>query len=87
MEQNKILSKPFKQTFHITDIKRNIIGIPFITKYIPTTNMLNSKINKNKKHNLNILPKIKQTTTIFLKILPHLFSKTETPETTIRKYI
>ena len=36
MEQNKILNKPFKQTFHITDIKHNIIGIPFITKYIPT---------------------------------------------------
>ena len=34
MEQNKILNKPFKQTFHITDIKHNIFGIPFITKYI-----------------------------------------------------
>ena len=33
MEHNKILNKPFKQTFHITDIKHNIIGIPFITKY------------------------------------------------------
>ena len=31
MEQNKILNKPFKQTFQITDIKHNIIGIPFIT--------------------------------------------------------
>ena len=31
MEQNKILNKPFKQTFHITDIKHNIIGIPLIT--------------------------------------------------------
>ena len=30
MEQNKILNKPFKQIFHITDIKHNIIGIPFI---------------------------------------------------------
>ena len=27
MEQNKILNKPFKQIFHITDIKHNIIGI------------------------------------------------------------
>ena len=44
MEQNKILNKPFKQTFHITDIKHNIIGIPFITKNIPTINILNSKI-------------------------------------------
>ena len=32
IEQNKILNKPFKQTFHITDIKHNIIGIPFINK-------------------------------------------------------
>ena len=31
MEQNKILTKPFKQIFHITDIKHNIIGIPFIS--------------------------------------------------------
>ena len=43
MEQNKLMSKPFKQTFHITDIKHNIIGIPFITKNIPTINILNSK--------------------------------------------
>ena len=45
MEQNKILNKPFKQTFHFTDIKHNIIGIPFISKYIPTINILNSKIH------------------------------------------
>ena len=45
MQQNKILSKPFKQIFHITDIKHNIIGIPFISKYIPTINILNSKIH------------------------------------------
>ena len=32
MEQNKILNKSFKQTFLITDIKHNIIGIPFISK-------------------------------------------------------
>ena len=78
MEQNKILNKPFKQTFHFTDIKHNIIGIPFITKSIPTINILNSKIHnkdyiyKNEKHSLNILSKIKHTTTNFLKILPHL---------------
>ena len=56
MEQSKILNKPFKQIFHITDIKYNIIGIPFISKYIPTINILNSKIlikdkyTKQKKH-------------------------------------
>ena len=44
MEQNKILNKPFKQIFHFTDINHNIIGIPFISKYIPTINILNSKI-------------------------------------------
>ena len=42
VEQNKLLNKPFKQTFHITDIKHNIIGKPFFTKYIPTIVVLNS---------------------------------------------
>ena len=50
MQQNKILNKPFKQTFHITDVKHNIIGIPFITKYIPTINILNNKIHIKDKH-------------------------------------
>ena len=50
MEQNKILNKPFKQTFYITDIKYNIIRIPFITKYIPTKNILNSKIHIKDKY-------------------------------------
>ena len=78
MEQNKILTKPFKQTFHITDIKHNIIGIPFITKYIPTINILIGKIHIEDKYTrmkntaLTILSEIKQTTTIFLKILPYL---------------
>ena len=49
-EQNKISNKPFKQTFHITDIKHNIIGIPFISKYIPTINILNSKIHIKDKY-------------------------------------
>ena len=49
MEQNKLLNKPFKQLFHITDIKHNIIGIPFFTKYITTIKKSDSKINiKNK---------------------------------------
>ena len=42
MELNKILNKPCKKIFHITDIKQNIIGIPFISKYIPTINILKS---------------------------------------------
>ena len=50
MEQNKLMSKPFKQTFHITDIKHKIIGISFITKYIPTINILNIKIQIKDKH-------------------------------------
>ena len=45
MEQNKILNKPFKQTFHITDIKHYIIGIPLFNKYLPTTKILNSKLH------------------------------------------
>ena len=91
MEQNKILNKPSNQTFPITDIKPHIIGIPFISKYITTKNILNSKIHikdkykKNEKHSLNILSKIKQTTTIFFQILPYIQSGTKTPEATIRK--
>ena len=50
MEESKILNKPFKQTFHITDIKHNIIGIPFITKNIPTINILISKIHIKDKY-------------------------------------
>ena len=50
MEQNKLMSKPFKQTFHITDIKHNINGKPFITKYIPAINILDSKINIKDKY-------------------------------------
>ena len=50
MEQKKLMSKPFEQTFHITDIKHNIIVIPFITKHIPSINNLNSRIHmKDKK--------------------------------------
>ena len=33
MGQNKIVNKPFKQILHFTDIKHNIIGIPFIKEY------------------------------------------------------
>ena len=73
MEQNKILNKPFKQTFHITDIKHNIIGIPFITKYIPTINILNSKLHIKDKYT-----KIKNTALTFFQRLnkqPPFFSK------------
>ena len=90
MEQNKLLSRPFKKKFHITDIKHNIIGIPFITKYIPTINILNSRIHIKDKYTrmkntaLTFLQRINKKTTIFLQILPHIQSGTETPETTSR---
>ena len=73
MEQNKILNKPFKQTFQITDIKHNIIGIPFITKYIPTINILNSRIYIKDKYT-----KTKNTALTFFQRLnkqPPFFSK------------
>ena len=73
MEQNKILNKPFRQTFHITDIKHNIIGIPFITKYIPTINILNSKLHIKDKYR-----KMKNTALTFFQRLnkqPPFFSK------------
>ena len=44
MGQSNFMSKTFKQSFHITDIKHNIIGIPLVTKYIPTIKILNSKV-------------------------------------------
>ena len=90
MEQNKYMSKPFKHIFHITDIKHNINGIPLITKYMPTINILNSTIHivaeyiRKKKRSFNIFSKVKQTTTIFLYILPYIQSGTETPKTTSR---
>ena len=73
MEQNKILNRPFKQTFHITDIKHHIIVIPFITKYIPTINILNSKIHIKDKYT-----KTKNTALTFFQRLnkqPPFFSK------------
>ena len=71
MERNKILNKPFKRTFHITDIKPN--GIPFISKYIPTINILNSKIYIKDKYT-----KAKNTALTFFQRLnkqPPFFSK------------
>ena len=73
MEQNKILNKPFKQIFHITDIKHNVIGIPFISKYMPTINSLNSKIHIKDKYT-----KTKNTALTFFQRLnkqPPSFSK------------
>ena len=73
MEQNKILNKPFEQTFHFANIKHNIIGIPFITKYISTINILNSKIHIKDKNT-----KTKNTALTFFQRLikqPPFFSK------------
>ena len=73
MEQSKISNKPFKQTYLFTDIKHNIIGIPFITKYIPTINILNSKIHIKDKYT-----KTKNTALTFFQRLnkqPPFFSK------------
>ena len=91
MEQNKILNKPFKQTFHITDIKHNIIGIPCITEYIPKINILNSKYHTKDKYT-----RIKNTSLTFFQRLnkqPPFFSKIyplynqKISETTIGKCI
>ena len=43
-------SQPFKQLYHITDMKHNNIGIPFIAKYISTINILDKKINIKDKY-------------------------------------
>ena len=76
MEQNKILNKPFKQTFHITDIKHNIIGIPFITKYIPTINILNNKLHikdnytRTKNTSLTSFQRLNKQPPFFSKFYP-----------------
>ena len=66
------MSKPFKHTFQITDIKHKIIGIPFITKYIPTINTLNSKFHIKDKYT-----RMKSTSLTFFQIInkkPPFFS-------------
>ena len=76
MEQNKILNKPFKQIFHITDIKHNIIGIPLISKYIPTINILNSKklikdkYTKTKNTALTFFQRLNKQPPFFSKFYP-----------------
>ena len=85
MEQNKILNKPFKQTFHITDIKHNIIGIPFITNHIPTINILNSKLHLKDEYT-----RIKNTSLTFFQRLnkqPPFFSKFYPIHNQERKYL
>ena len=85
MEQNKILNKPFKQTFYITDIKHNIIGIPFITKHIPRKNILNSKIQIKDNYT-----KMKNTALTFFQRLnkqPPFFSKFYPIYNQERKYL
>ena len=77
MEQNKLLSKPFKQTFHSTDIIHKIIGIPFITKYIPTFNILDSKTNVEDKYTrmentaLTFFQRMIKQPPFFFKTLPY----------------
>ena len=70
------MGKPFKQTFHITDIKHNIIRIPFITKYIPTTKTLYSRIQIKDKYTrmkitaLTFFQRINKQPPIFSKFYP-----------------
>ena len=85
MEQNKILKKPFKQIFHITDVKHIIIAIPFITDYIPEINILNSKIHIKDKYT-----KTKNTALTFFQRLnkqPPFFSKFYPIYNQIRKHL
>ena len=76
MEQNKILKKPFKQIFHITDTKHNINRIPFINKYIPTINILNIKFHIKDKYTrmkniaLTFFQRLNKQTPFFSKFYP-----------------
>ena len=72
MEQNKLLIKPFKQKFNITDIKHIIVGIPFITKLFHTINIINSKLQIKDKYTM-----MNNTSVTFFQSLnkqPPLFS-------------
>ena len=68
MEKNKILNKPFKH---------NIIGIPIISKYIPTINILNSKIHikdnytKTKNTALTFFQRLNKQPPFFSKFYPN----------------
>ena len=73
MEQNQFLNQSSKQKFHITDMKHKIVGIPLITQYIPSNNILNSKLHiKDKYTRLD-----KTLLTFFQRLIeqPALFSK------------
>ena len=73
MEQNNLLTKPFKQTFHITDLIYKIIAIPSINKNIPTFNVLHSR-----KHIKDKSTEIKNSSIILFQKLnkqPPIFSK------------
>ena len=71
-----LMSKPFKQTFHITDIKHNIITIAFITKYIPTISILKIRIHikdkntKMKNKALTFFQRINKQPPFFSKFYP-----------------
>ena len=67
------------------DIKHNIIGIPFITKHIPTINMLNSKTQIKDKYT-----KTKNTALTFFQRMnkqPPFLSKFYPIYTQERKYL
>ena len=75
-EQNKILNNSFKQTFHITDMKHNDSGIPFITKDIPARNILSSKnyikdkYTRMKNTALTFFQRLNKQPAFFSKIYP-----------------
>ena len=70
MEQNKILSKPFKQIFHITDIKHDIIGILFITKILNNKLHIKDKYTRTKNTALTFFQRLNKQPPFFSKIYP-----------------
>ena len=52
MEQNKFYLKPFKQIFLKSDFKHNLIGIPFIKKYVPTIKFSHSELQFKRRHTI-----------------------------------
>ena len=83
----------FKQIFQtnisFTDIKHNIVGIPFNTKYFPTINILNSKLHikdkytRMKKISLTFMQRLNKKLHFLKKKLLYIQPRTKTPETII----
>ena len=78
MVKNKLLNKYFKQILNnITDIKQNLVETLFITKFIPSISILNSKLHIKDKYtrtndtSLTFFQRINKQPPFFLNFTPY----------------